>query len=234
MKSSKSVLPYELHITEDLSKDPNFRNKRIIVLCVPSGAELEYCEYWELNDGLKSVISRQYLEPWSKYLQKASDTRNQNFEDKISNFSIVSFPTDDRNEKTPQNEELYKKISNERKGKAVSNKKDGNDEKIKSKQNIEKVDQNKAKSESKKSPTEEPKKESVASEQKQEIKSNPEIKSEPEEVVKSEVKSEKSDNMSAHLSDVMNAKPNTTPENQTQKTDTTNTSNTSNTADDNK
>ena len=37
------------------------------------------------------------------------------FEVKINDISIMSYPTEDRNEKSPQNEDLYKKIKKVRK-----------------------------------------------------------------------------------------------------------------------
>ena len=104
-----------MHITEDRSKDSLFKGKRTAVLTIPSGGEFEFCEYWQLRDGIGLVQKRQKTEPWNKYLQKKSDAQRQSFEVKINDEPIMSYPTEDRNEKSPQNEDLYKKIKKVRK-----------------------------------------------------------------------------------------------------------------------
>ena len=63
LKPTPFLMPFELHITEDLSKDSLFKGKRTAVLTIPSGGEFEFCEYWQLRDGIECVQKRQKTEP---------------------------------------------------------------------------------------------------------------------------------------------------------------------------
>ena len=157
LNPSTYLLPYELHITDDHSKDKFFKGKRVSVLFIPNGAQFEYCEFWELADGIQSVAKRQKKEPWNKYLQRVSDAQNLLFEDKINDIPVLSYPAENKNEKTPQSEEFYKMIRKARKGVPVGPKDSGKKEPEKEKSDKDKDEKEKAETKDGKQMDEKPK-----------------------------------------------------------------------------
>lgn len=149
LNPSPHLLPYELLITDDPSKDKFFKGKRVAVLFVPMGAHFEYCEFWELADGIESVVKRQKAEPWKKYLQRATDPQKGLFEEKINDIPVQSYPVEGKLERSPQSEDFYKTICKARKGVSTGLKASGKKDPEKEKSDKEKSDKQKDKKEQK-------------------------------------------------------------------------------------